>query len=179
MSELTYKDDGTPFATVEAAKAKITRLGQDGLDLNVVEVEGGFALERKPRITGKRKPIGTSSRLTVDSRDKDPNFHYRIVNDDPPGRIKMFEEAGYEVVKENVSIGDRQAGDGKQIGKIAEKQVGGGVKAYLMKIPKKWYNEDQEAKARRLREAESAMRDESNKQGRYGKVEVGRKTTPY
>lgn len=177
MSELIYKDDGEPFATVEAAKAKRTRMGKEGLDSNVVVVENGYAIEQRFVKKGKRIPIGTRNVLSVDPRDKDPNFNYRIVNDDP-GRIRMFKEAGWEIVKEKIQIGDDQAGTGKELGKIAAKQVGSGKRAYLMRVPKEFYEEDQVAKEAKIQKTESAMKQEPNKKGQYGDVKIKQKNTP-
>jgi hypothetical protein len=182
MSELILKEDGSPFATIESAKSKRTRMGKAGLDTNVVAVEGGYALEKtryeKPR---KRIPLGKRNILTV-TEEKDPSYNYRFVNDEP-GRIKMFRDAGWEVVEKRggMQIGDPQAGLSEQVGSIVTKSVGGGKVAYLMRIKKEFYEEDQELKAASIRELESGLKMEEtknpNKDGRYGKVEIQEKKT--
>ena len=66
MSDLIFKDDGTPFATYNSAKAKRTRMGVEGLDTNIVEVDNGFALQKKPyNPPRKRIPLGQRNVLTV------------------------------------------------------------------------------------------------------------------
>jgi len=176
--DFILRDDETPFATPEAAKSKRTKMGNDGLSFKVVSVEGGFALQRKSRST-KRIPIHSRNRLTVDPKDKDQNFEYRIVNDEP-GRIQMFLDAGYEIVKNNVPIGDPQVGEGEQVGKIASKHVGSGRKGYLMRIPKEFYEEDQQLKADKIKDQESHIKRGPNKnEGQYGEVKIGRRTPTY
>ena len=176
MSELITKDDGSPFVTRESAKSKRTRMGKDGLDTNIIAVDGGFALEKtryeKPR---KRIPLGKRNVLTYPKEDQDPNFSYRVVNDEP-GRIKMFRDAGWEVVeKQTGAIGDPQVGVSEQVGSIVTKAVGGGKVGYLMRIKKKFYDEDQETKANNIRELEDGLK--MKKQGQYGKVDIEEKKT--
>ena len=172
MSELITKDDGSPFATQESAKSKRTRMGKDGLDTNIVAVDGGFALEKtryeKPR---KRIPLGKRNVLSYPKEDQDPNFKYRIVNDEP-GRIKMFRDAGWEVVeKQGAALGDPQVGvPSEQVGSVMTKAVGGGKVGYLMRIKKEFYEEDQETKAANIRELEDGLK--MQKQGQYGDVNI-------
>jgi hypothetical protein len=179
MSELITKDNGEPFATHVAAKSKRTRMGKEGLDTNIVKVDGGFALEKKeykrPR---KRIPLGTRSVLTVDHKEKDPNYEYRFVND-KDGRINMFRDAGWEVVDKRggMQVGDPQVGVSEQVGSIVTKSVGRGTVAYLMRIPKEFYKEDQETKARNIAETEAGLKMEKDKKGRYGEVKINQKKT--
>ena len=179
MSELILKGDGSPFATREAAKSKRTRMGSDGLDTNIVAVDGGFALEKIPyKKPKKRIPLGQRSVLTVPKEDKDPNYEYRFVND-RDGRIRMFRDAGWEVVKrrERLEVGDPQVGVGNQPGSIVSKSVGKGTVSYLMRIPKEFYREDQETKAEKINETEAGLKMEDKKEGRYGKVKIDQKKT--
>jgi len=177
MSELITKVDGTPYATLEAAKSKRTRMGTEGLDTNIVKVDGGFALENKPYIKPKKRiPLGKRSVLTVDPKDKDPNYSYRFVND-KDGRVNMFRDAGWEVVEKRggMQIGDPQAGVGDQVGSIVSKSVGGGQVSYLMRIKKDFYKEDQKAKSLKIDEGEAGLKLEKNKTGRYGDIKIGEK----
>lgn len=113
----------------------------------------------------KRTPIGRRNVLTVNKRD--PGFEYRWVNDED-GRIQMFEEAGYEAVREPTDVGDPKAGDASQMDSVCRKPVGGGTTAVLMKIPKEFYEEDQAAKEKQLAEKEKALLQEANGEGFYG-----------
>lgn len=123
--------------------------------------------KRKPRRTNIN---GTRNVLTVSG--KEPGFEYRIVNDDGD-RISQFEEMGYEVVKDqNIKVGDRRIANPTKEGSPIQVSVGGGTKAYLMRISKEWYDEDQAAKARRVDELEKGTLKEAREAADYGKVSV-------
>lgn len=176
MSDLILKQDGTPFATQEAAKSQRTRMGLAGLDTNIIVVDGGFALERKPYEKPKKRiPISTRNVLTVDKKDLDPDYKYRVVKDEG-NRVRMFRDAGWEVVEKRggLQIGDEQVGVSGQLGAVVTKSLGRNEVGYLMRIPKKYYEEDQQAKADKINEAESDLYLEQRKEGRYGKVKIER-----
>lgn len=175
MSNLITKDDGSPFATIESAKSKRTRMGEKGLDTNVVKVDGGFALENKPYEKPKKRiPLGRRSILGIDPGIKDPAYAHRVVTD-KGGRINMFRDAGWEVVEKKSHIGDPQVGGDNQPGKIVAKTVGEGEVGYLMRIKKEFYEEDQQTKAENIHETEAGLKAEENKSGRYGKTGIGDK----
>jgi hypothetical protein len=117
----------------------------------------------------RRTPVGTRNKLTVANRD--PNFEYRIVND-VDNRIAEFQDAGWELVdKSEVRVGDRRVESASPEGSKAQISVGGGVKAFVMRIKKEWFNEDQAAKQARLNELEETMFNKA-RSDRYGKLEV-------
>jgi hypothetical protein len=172
MSKLILKNDGTPFATETAALSQRTKMGEEGQNTNVIQIEGGFALERKPEERrGKRVPIGTRQRLTVDKGKKDPGYEYRVVNDDE-GRVEMFEKAGWEIDRSKVKIGDHQIGEATQMGSATVKSVGMGKKGILMRIKKEWYKADQDAKSEKIKESMRAIQREPEKPGNYGKIKI-------
>ena len=174
MSNLIFKDDGTPFATMEAAKAKRTRMGVQGLDTNVVAVDGGFALERRPYEKPKKRiPLGTRDVLSVDAKDIGDGYVGRIVTD-KHGRINMFRDAGWEIVEKRggAQIGDPQVHSDHHLGACVTKSVGGGEVGYLMRIKKEYYEQDQKRKADKIKEQESGLKMEEQKRGRYGKIDI-------
>ena len=125
----------------------------------------------------RRTPInGTRNVLTVS--EKDPDFHYRFVND-TGDRVARFQELGYEVVTDQKhKLGDRRVAATTPEGSTRTVSAGGGVTAVLMRQRKEWYDEDQKAKADDIDETERAMKGEALAgEGRYGKIEVGRKIT--
>ncbi len=129
------------------------------------------AVPERPR----RIPVsGPRDILTV--QDKDPNYVYRMVND-IDDRIERFKLGGYEIVTSEHEIGmpsvDRASRTGK-FGSAITKNVGGGVTAVLMRIPKEFWDEDQAAKAAEVDKAEAAMRELGKKQGEYGDVKIFR-----
>ena len=114
MPELIYTSGGEPFKTESAAKMMATtRLTRDGQIMEVVPVEGGYALKEKPERRPKRKPIGTQNVLKYPPRK---GFIRRVVND-KEDRVRMFEAAGYSIVTEDgVSPGEKRTGDPSQMG---------------------------------------------------------------
>ena len=128
------------------------------------KITKGERTPQRVRVNGKRRPLSTMN--------LDPEFHHRVVNDVEDGqRIQEFLAAGYEIV----SSKDAQVGE-KSIAKAGEVRegtpvkisVGQGTKAYLMRIKKDWYQEDQAAKQRELDEKEATLKPE----GTYGKIDM-------
>lgn len=118
-----------------------------------------------------RTPIGRRNILTV--KGKDPNYVYRVVND-TGDRIQAFLEAGYELVKDQeVRVGDKRVDKTSAEGSISQISVGQGVKAYVMRIKKEWYDEDQLAKQRYINEVEAATKAKAL-DGNYGNLEISR-----
>ena len=125
--------------------------------------------KRKPRRVGINK---TRNVLTVEG--KDPNFEYRIVND-TGDRISQFEERGYEVVSDtNIKVGDRRIANPTKEGSPIQISVGGGQKAFLMRLKKEFYEEDRKAKDALVDEQEKGMLAEAKSIADYGKVTVNR-----
>lgn len=127
-----------------------------------------LTLKRKPR---RLSINGTRNVLTV--QGKDPAFEYRIVNDDGD-RIAQFEDMGYEVVKDSgIKVGDRRIANPTKEGSPIQVSVGGGQKAYVMRIRKDWYDEAQKEKAAHVDEIEKGMVRDTKGSADYGKITVG------
>lgn len=133
-------------------------------------------MAQQDTLTVKRKPRrasinGTRNVLTV--QGKDPNFEYRIVNDDGD-RISQFEDMGYEVVKDSgIKVGDRRIANPTKEGSPIQISVGGGQKAYVMRIRKDWYEEAQKEKDSHVDEIEKGMVRDTKGSADYGKITVG------
>lgn len=122
----------------------------------------------------KRTPINGRNILTVEG--KDPNYVYRIVNDDGD-RIQMFKDAGYELVESSsVRVGDRRVDVASSEGSKAQVSVGGGKKAFVMRIPKEWYEDDQKAKQAEVDRLEQSIKQDalSKNDLKSGKLEITR-----
>lgn len=118
-----------------------------------------------------RTPIGRRNLLNV--RNKDPEYQYRIVND-KEDRIQTFQEAGWELVTDgDVTVGDKRVTKASAEGTPKKVSVGQGMQAYVMRIRKDWFEEDQARKAAYVNEIESAMKAKAL-DGTYGKLEITR-----
>lgn len=115
----------------------------------------------------KRTPISSRNRLSV--KNQDPGYVYRVVNDEDD-RISRFQEAGYEICKEEAvgAVGDRRVDSTSSLGSTAHFSVGKGTKAVLMRIPKEWYQEDQLAKQKEIDAVENTMKDDRSRSD-YGR----------
>ncbi len=123
----------------------------------------------KPRV--KRVPVsGPRDILSVATQD--PNYFYRWVND-TRGRVQRFLDGGYEVVVQDLEVGQSTVDRGSNIGSAVTRQVGGGVTGILMRIPREYYNEDQAAKMEELDALEATMKQQA-KEGRYGDFNITR-----
>ena len=120
-----------------------------------------------------RVPVGSRPRMSVVG--KNPNFEYRWVND-YPGRIADFKRGGWEVcTNEEVDTGNFRVEEGGSPGSLACQVVNGGdgTKAYVMKIHKDLYDEDQKAQEQEVRRTEETLTPNTN-DGEYGSVVIDR-----
>lgn len=118
----------------------------------------------------KRTPIaGQKNKLSV--KGKDPRFEYRFVND-TPGRIEMFEEAGWQPdTSKDIKIGDRRVTKESNLGSVHTLNAGGGTKSILMKQLKEHYIEDQLAKQAEIDQLEQSMK-KPKVDGTYGSIKI-------
>ena len=123
-----------------------------------------MALEPKATNRPKRTPLGSRNRLSFG--DQDPNFVYRVINDQDD-RLKQAQEAGYEFVVSDAPLGDKRVAEGGAVDSRVSKPVGNNTRGYLMRIPKEFYKEDQDAKAAKIDATEAAMKPKTAK-GEYG-----------
>lgn len=124
----------------------------------------------------KRIPVSGEGRNIFTIDDKDPNYQYRWVND-KDGRIDRFLAGWWEFVRHDVEVGDRSAESADNPDSMVTKKVGNGVTAYLMRIKKEYFDEDQAAKQKRVDEVEESMFRDLNREekGLTGKVTFERK----
>jgi len=129
------------------------------------------AIAKAPRGRTRRTPIGTRNVLTV--AGKDPNYVYRIVNDSGD-RVQEFVDLGYELVSSNsVRVGDKRVNKASAEGSVSQISVGQGQKAFVMRIRKDWYEEDQTAKQEYVDDLEKTTQAKAL-DGTYGKLEITR-----
>ena len=129
------------------------------------------AISKAPAGRVTRIPVSSRNVLTV--KGKDPNYVYRVVND-VDDRIAQFIEGGYELVDDNsTDVGDKRVSKDTSIGSKKIFSVGQGTKGYLMRIPKEYYIEDQDAKQRFVNAQEASIKEKAL-DGNYGKLEITR-----
>ncbi len=106
-----------------------------------------------------RTPITKRNRLSV--KNMDPSYHYRIVNttDD---RVEQFLEQGYEIDPQS-QVGDKQVDVPSPLGSAKQISVGTGTKAVVMRIPKEYFREDQDAKQAEIDALEDSMRGDAKR----------------
>jgi len=129
------------------------------------------AIAKAPSGRVQRVPVGTRNVLTV--AGKEPGYEYRIINDSGD-RVQEFLDAGYELVKENsVKVGDKRVNKASSEGTVSQISVGQGQKAFVVRIKKEWYDEDQAAKQQKVNELEASTKAKAL-DGTYGKLEISR-----
>lgn len=129
------------------------------------------AIVKSPSGRPTRVPVGARNVLTV--KGQDPNYHYRLVNDDED-RVQQFLDAGYELVPaKDVEVGDKRINSASPEGSAKQVSVGGGKKGFLMRIPKEYFEEDQRTKQRSVDELEAATKQKALN-GTYGTLEISR-----
>lgn len=188
MIDTIKAKDGNPFSTEKAAKLRAGQLKKSkDLDLEPVEVEGGFVLKMKDdtdedteKAVSRQRPL--KDRIPVSTRKvlkypEKKGYRRRMVNDTDT-RIQTFIEGGWTPVEGDEKGSDPRAGETSIPGNVVKKSVGQGVTGVLMEIPEELYEEDQAAKQKRISKAEDAMRkDDKTGKGiekdQYGKVEIG------
>ena len=133
------------------------------------------AISKAPKSRVTRTPVGTRNVLTV--AGKDPAYEYRIIND-AGDRVQEFLDAGYELVKdESVKVGDKRVNKATSEGTLSQISVGQGQKAFVVRIKKEWYNEDQATKQARVSELEASTKAKALN-GTYGDFKVERGGVP-
>lgn len=127
----------------------------------------------KQTVTEKRvhrKPLHQQGPQSI-SGEKDPNFHYRIVND-TGSRIHAFQQAGYELVTDDdIVVGESRVSSAGELGSAKRIISNDGTTSFLMRIKKEYYDEDQKVKQDKIDELERSMKDEKS-QDFYGKVKT-------
>lgn len=141
MSKYITTKEGKPFETRQAAQLRMGVLKKNKINTQVVEVDGGFALEElEPEKKKVRVPMSQSRRLRFAPRK---GYHRHIFNDDKKtNRIQRALDAGYTFVKTDEDGRDSRVGDTSRVGKNTSQMVGDGMMAYLMEIPQELYDED-------------------------------------
>lgn len=119
----------------------------------------------------KRVPInGYRNRLEI--KGQEPGWHYCIVND---YNIERYQEAGYEFVEHECTIGDKRIDvasvQGQNGGRICV-PVGNGVIGFAMRCTEEDYQDENGIIDAETDETDMMVRQQASEDGRYGKVEL-------
>lgn len=129
------------------------------------------SISKAPSSRPLRVPVSGRNILTV--KGKEPGYVYRIVNDDGD-RVERFQEGGYELVQtDSVKVGDNRVSVPSSEGSVKQVSVGQGMKGYVMRIKKDFYDEDQRARDKRTDELEATTKKEALKGGMTGSLKIG------
>jgi hypothetical protein len=120
-----------------------------------------------------RAPVGARNILAV--KGQDPDYVYRVCNDDY-SRIDDLVERGWEFVQaKDIKVGDSRRIDNPvsegtkamiQVGRTKPKT------AFVMRIKREWYLEDQQAKQDKVDQLEATMKQQVQSQG--GTLDISR-----
>lgn len=106
---------------------------------------------REPEGRAARVPLGTPrQKLQSDQR----KGHVRRWVNDTPGRLAQAKLAGYEHVLERA---DADGSGQYRSAIVGTNDIGGPLKAYLMEIPREFYEEDQKAKQDAIDEVDKTI----------------------
>ena len=137
---------GRPAAHLKQSDAENSRV-----DLELTRDDAAHSASRPPRV-----PMSATLKLEFPGLCDDPNYHYRVISD-RDGRIEQAKQAWYEHVKDH--SGNNAV---RHAGLYAQ---------YLMKIEKKYWNEDQKLKqdkvSGKLRAEQKLASDEYLPDGRH------------
>lgn len=118
--------------------------------------------KRAARKSNRVPAGGPRQRLSVGDEYKDENYVYRWVNDES-GNVQRYLDGGYELVENaDMQVGDGDQDGGSPVDSTVSSHVGrtrystNGT-AYLMRIRREYYEEDQEEKRRDRLETKKAM----------------------
>lgn len=125
--------------------------------------------KERPKRKERNSITGTRTKLSI--QGEEPGFHYAWINDENVGTA---EDAGFEFVSHAVKIGNKHIDVSQMQGAKVSRNVGGGVIAYLMRIPQEFYDEDMAEEQRvKVDAAEQAIFVDINSNGLVGKVQKG------
>lgn len=124
----------------------------------------------------KRVPLFDQPRNKLTVGGKRSDHEYRWFND-VENRIEQAKLGGWQHVtyEDLEAVGEVTANSTRNQPKDhVSRKVGNIEMAFLMSIPKEYYNEDQAAKQRQIDEMEQQMYADHESQGFTGKLHIGR-----
>jgi len=116
----------------------------------------------------QRVPLQARDILTVKGI---PNELHACWVNDTENNLERYLDAGYAFWERPVNVGDKKVDSNSSMGHRISKNVGNGVTAWLMVIPKEIWEQDFVSEQRKVAEGEAALfRAMEKGEGRYGSV---------
>jgi hypothetical protein len=105
----------------------------------------------------------------VSVKNQDPDFVYRVVNDQFD-RVEELIEQGYEIVPQSKVIreGDKRVDSASALGSVSSIPLGKGDRGVVMRQRRDWNTEDQATKALRSDQLDSTMKGDAKQGADYG-----------
>ncbi len=132
-------------------------------------------IKREEPARTTRVPVSSSrSPLEVKGFDQ-KNYQGRWVMD-VDDRIQVFLEGGYEFVPKSEiqgRAGEKTADTSSGLDSRISKPAGRGKTLYLMRLPRKFYEEDRKAKDVEIDRTEEGLKNPLKGEGNYGKIKIG------
>lgn len=127
------------------------------------------AAEEKPTRKERLSITGTRTKLALSGEE--PGFHYAWINEENVGHAL---DCSFEYVTHAIKVGNQHIDVSKLQGSKIARNVGGGVTAYLMRIPQEFYDFDMAEEQRvKVDELEKQVFIDVNSNGLSGKIERG------
>jgi hypothetical protein len=150
----------TPAPVKAPVEAPVETISQETAQM---PREGHLNKAKRP----ERIPLSQRNVMKVKHQD-DPNYHYRQVRD-RHGRVQEMEELGYEkVLKGTVAT----EGDDNLDSYVTFPTKDSDECTVLMRIKKEWYEENQDYKAKQIKEVEDSMKPDGSSV--YGDVKINK-----
>lgn len=115
----------------------------------------------------RRQPVAVRNRISV--KNQDPDFVYRVVNDQDD-RVEQLIEQGYEIVPQDKVIrgGDKRVDSASALGSVSSIALGRGDRGVVMRQKREWNQEDQASKNLRADQLEKTMKGDARQSADYG-----------
>lgn len=129
------------------------------------------SVTKEPAKKRVRTPInGERTILEVSARSKEPGFHYAWIVEK---NVYAAQEAGYEVVRHPVEVGNKRIDVGQIQGGTVTMNGGQGTILHLMRQPDEFWEEDSQLPAKKATEQFNARVADINSNGLDGSITEG------
>ena len=153
------RKSGSQTSATRRTRSSLVTAGEDFLASTMPPQTVVESSKPKTEARKKRIPLGVP-RMKLNAEQR-PGYVRRWIND-RPGRLHDAQLGGYEFVTSETSVGQDEATRASQMDSRVSRVVGTHedgkpMIGYLMEIKKEFYDEDQEARDKRIDESERTI----------------------